>query len=117
MSKVKLGLKLGLVYLFVPLLALVLFEGIASTILFVKQLVNTKPVAERLHTRYDSELGWVNIPNTHLDDLYAPGLYVHINAQGFRNDEDFDYETPSGKVRAICSGDSFTFGFGERQTG
>ena len=112
MSKVKLALKVGLVYLLVPLLVFILFEGLASTILFVKQLVNTKPVAERLHTRYDPELGWINIPNTQLDNLYAPGLNVHINAQGFRNNEDFSYETPPGKVRAICSGDSFTFGFG-----
>lgn len=112
MSKVKLGLKLGLVYLLVPLLALVLFEGIASTILFVKQLANTKPVAERLHTRYDPELGWVNIPDTHIADIYGPGRYVHINAQGFRNDDDLSEATPPGKVRLICSGDSFTFGFG-----
>jgi hypothetical protein len=112
MSKVKFGLKLTLVYILVPLLIFLLFEGIASTILFVEQLANTKPVAERLHTAYDPELGWVNIPNTHIDDIYGPGRYVHINAQGFRNDEDLDFEVPPGQVWAICSGDSFTFGFG-----
>ena len=112
MSKVKFGLKLTLVYILVPLLIFLLFEGIASTILFVEQLANTKPVAERLHTDYDPELGWVNIPNTHIDDIYGPGRYVHINAQGFRHDEDLNFEVPPAKVRAICSGDSFTFGFG-----
>ena len=28
-------------------------------------------VAERTHTRYDAELGWVNVPGATVDDLYG----------------------------------------------
>lgn len=112
MSKLKLALKLLLVYLLVPIMAFLLFEGLTSTILFVEKLANTKPLAERLHTRYDPELGWVNIPNTHFADFYGPGLNLNINNQGFRSTEDFTVEVPPGQVRAICAGDSFTLSFG-----
>lgn len=89
-----------------------LCEGLASTVFFVDQLNQIQPVAERLHTRYDPELGWVNIPNTRIVDMYGPTLDVSINGQGFRSTYDFSEAVPAGKVRAICSGDSFTFGFG-----
>jgi len=112
MAKLKLAVKLILFNLLVIVLAFLLIEGISSTIIFYRTLKNTKPVAERLHTRYDPELGWVNIPNTTLEDMYGPGLSVRINAQGFRSDEDFSQEIPEGKLRLICSGDSFTFSFG-----
>jgi hypothetical protein len=112
MAKLKLALKLILFNLLVVVLAFLLIEGIASSLVFYRTLENTKPVAERLHTRYDPELGWVNIPNTTLENMYGPGLSVRINAQGFRSDEDFSREIPEGKVRLICSGDSFTFSFG-----
>ncbi len=112
MTKVKLIIKLFLFNLLVVGLAFLLIEGISSTIIFYRTLQNTKPVAERLHTRYDPELGWVNIPNTTIENMYGPGLSVRINGQGFRNDEDFTEEIPTGKVRLICSGDSFTFSFG-----
>ena len=101
MSKLKFGLKLAFFYVIVPLLALILFEGLSSAILLVKQLINTKPLAERLHTRFDPDLGWVNVPNTSLPDFYGPGLHVHINAQGFRNDEDFGEER---FINILCDG-------------
>lgn len=93
-------------------LIFILFEGLSSTILLIQDLRQTKVVAERLHTQYDPELGWVNIPNTYLADMYGPGVYLKINAQGFRSRKDFDEPVPDDKVRLICSGDSFTFGFG-----
>lgn len=39
------------------LVLLLLFEGGASVVLFARDLVGTRPVAERLHTMYDAELG------------------------------------------------------------
>jgi hypothetical protein len=93
-------------------LIFIFFEGLVSTILLIRDLRQTRVVAERLHTQYDPELGWVNIPNTYLADMYGPGVYLKINAQGFRSNEDFDEPVPDDKVRLICSGDSFTFGFG-----
>lgn len=112
MSKLKTGIQLFFFNLVVVSLVFLLCEGLAGTIFFVQKLRETKPVAERLHTRYDPELGWVNIPNTTIEDIYGPGLDVRINSQGFRNDQDFAVTPPPDKVRAICSGDSFTFSFG-----
>ncbi len=111
-AKIQFLVKFALFNFVVVALAFLLCEGTASTIVFWQQFRNTKPVAERLHTQYDAELGWVNIPNRDLKDFYAPGLDVKINSQGFRSDEDFTVDVPKDKIRLICSGDSFTFGFG-----
>ncbi len=111
-AKILFLVQLTLFNFIVVAVVFLLCEGLASTIFFVQQFRRVKPVAERLHTRYDAELGWVNIPNTELKDFYAPGLNVKINSQGFRGHEDYPIEVPAGKIRLICSGDSFTFGFG-----
>ena len=92
--------------------ALVLLEGLASTALFVRELSKVQALAERLHTRYDSLLGWVNTPGVEIANMYGPGASLRINGQGFRNDRDFPQAVPAGKRRAICAGDSFTFGYG-----
>jgi hypothetical protein len=44
--------------------------------------------------------------------MYGPGVYLKINSLGFRNNEDFSIGIPRGKIRIICSGDSFTLGYG-----
>ncbi len=69
-------------------------------------------VAERRHTEYDPQLGWVNTPDAHVPDMYGPGKEVRINAQGFRADTPTTTNVAPGKVRVICSGDSFTLGYG-----
>jgi len=104
--------KLVLVWILAPIIIFLLCEGAASVALFVQTFNQIRPVAERLHTGYDAELGWVNIPNTHIADMYGPGRSVSINGQGFRSTADFSAAVPPGKVRAVCVGDSFTFGFG-----
>jgi hypothetical protein len=94
---------------------LVVLEGVSSTLLFVRELSRSGApgeIAEARHTRHDALLGWVNVPNTFLPDVYGPGLYVRINAQGFRANDDVPAHVPDGWTRAICSGDSFTFGYG-----
>lgn len=96
------------------LLTAALLEGLASFALFAFDLARESvgPVPERVHTRHDPELGWVSIPGARIADLYGPGLGVTINSQGFRGPAELPREVPSGKVRVVCSGDSFTFGFG-----
>ena len=89
-----------------------LIEGLASFILFFQAIAGTPPVAERTHTQYDAELGWVNRPDVYIENMYGPGLDLETNAQGFRNDEDFGETVPTGQLRVICSGDSFTLGYG-----
>ena len=91
---------------------LLLIEGVSSFVLFFQAMAGTPPVAERTHTQYDPELGWVNKPDVYIENMYGPGLHLETNAQGFRNTEDFTATSPSNKVRIICSGDSFTLGYG-----
>lgn len=97
--------------LFIALLVMV--EGGASLFLFLAEIAKSEPeIAERSHTRYDPELGWVNIPNAYVPNIYGQGKYVRINSQGFRSEQEFSPKIPAASVRIICSGDSFTFGYG-----
>jgi hypothetical protein len=70
----------------VVILAFFMFEGFASTVFVAHKIMARRPVAERLHTKYDEELGWINIPNLHIQDMYGSGKYLKTNSQLFRND-------------------------------
>jgi hypothetical protein len=98
--------------LLVALVTCLLCEGLSSSFFVVREAITGKELAERVHTQYDEELGWINIPNLYVEDMYGPGKYVKTNSRSFRNDRDFGASVPSNKVRIICSGDSFTFGYG-----
>lgn len=91
---------------------LLLAEGAASVYYAFRAAFATPAVAESLYTAYDPELGWVNLPNIYLPNMYGPGKFLRTNSQRFRSDHDFTRSVPPGKVRIICSGDSFTLGFG-----
>ena len=104
--------KIILVNFIVVVIFLVVIEGISSYLLVGYTTLTNKPIAERVHTEYDEELGWVNLPNLHVDDMYGPGVFLTTNSQKFRNRNDFSLEVPPDKVRIICSGDSFTLGYG-----
>ncbi len=91
---------------------LLVLEGIASVYYAFREAFVSPPVAESLYTAYDRDLGWVNLPNIYLPNMYGPGKYLRTNSQRFRNNEDFTLQVPPGKTRIICSGDSFTLGFG-----
>jgi hypothetical protein len=93
-------------------LLMVITEGLASYTLLIRDLIKTLPIAEQRHTRYDRDLGWVNIASLYVPDMYGRGVYLRTNVQGFRNDHDIATAVPSGRARLICSGDSFTFGYG-----
>ena len=88
-------------------------EGLASSIVVGRLAVQrSRLLAERTHVRYDSELGWVNIPDLFVPDMYGRGVFLRTNVQGFRNDRPFPKAVPAGRLRVICSGDSFTLGYG-----
>ena len=99
------------VFLCLTVVAFWLFEGLCSVIWVSSRMVGTRLTAERLHTRYDRELGWVSIPDLSLPDLYGPGLGLTTNARGFRGPGRVEPLAP-GARRVICSGDSFTLGYG-----
>jgi len=108
------AIKLVFLNLVILFLLLVLTEGFSGIILFCMNLQESRSteLAERFHTKYDPELGWVNIPSKHIADFYGTGKEIRINGQGFRSDYDFSIKVPEKKVRIICSGDSFTMGYG-----
>ncbi|NMC35719.1 hypothetical protein GYA49_01600 [Candidatus Beckwithbacteria bacterium] len=108
----KKGLKVLLSILLILLITLLLFalvEGLASTVLFIK---DSLPISEASHTQPDQLLGWVSKANVDLPNKYGPGVFFQTNSQGFRNSQDFSQKIPDGKTRIICLGDSFTMGYG-----
>jgi len=94
------------------LVLFLMFEGAASTYYAFRNTFAEPPIAESLYTEYDRELGWVSLPNVYLPNMYGPGKFLRTNSQRFRNTVDFTRAVTSGRARIICSGDSFTFGFG-----
>jgi hypothetical protein len=90
-------------------LTLVLLEGLSSLALVVNELA----FEDKGHySEYDSTLGWVPIPSLHLPDRFGPGRYLRTDARGLRADRDVETAVPPGRLRILCSGDSFTFGEG-----
>lgn len=96
----------------VATLALCLLVEGGSSVIVVLREPKHGVVLERAHTEYDPEIGWINEPNIRVDDLYGPGLYLQTNRQRFRSRREFDQRVPAGKIRAVCTGDSFTLGYG-----
>jgi hypothetical protein len=101
-----------LLFLIGTVVLFLLMEGTASSLLLFARVFNETPVRERSHTEYDAELGWINVPNARIDDMYGPGRFFSTNSQRFRGSEEYTEEVPEGKIRLICTGDSFTLGFG-----
>jgi hypothetical protein len=101
-------------FLFACALVFVFIEGLSSTLFFAAKIVGEwrRTLPERGHTRYDAELGWVAIPNLYIKDMYGSDVYLRTNARGFRKNEDIDPNSPPNRLRIICSGDSFTLGWG-----
>lgn len=100
------------VNLIVALLLFAMIEGLGSILIVAQEIVRTPAVPEHSHAEHDEMLGWVNQPNVRLRDFYGPGVHVQTNAQRFRNSQEFTRTVPPGRIRLICSGDSFTFGYG-----
>jgi hypothetical protein len=98
----------------VPLVAFLVLEGGSSLALLVLDAAGggERPLARLQHTRYDPELGWSHVPAIRIDDLYGPGVWLATNRQGFRAVREYAPEVPAGRLRVVCSGDSFTLGYG-----
>ncbi|MEM9291267.1 MAG: SGNH/GDSL hydrolase family protein [Acidobacteriota bacterium] len=113
-------LLLGLVVAF---LALTLLEGLASWLWLLpdyRAFRGEQPKAttfkEESHSRYDPDIGWVHVPDRHLQDFYGPGADITINADGFRGlNPDLGpagTANRAGRYRVVSLGDSFTLGYG-----
>jgi hypothetical protein len=66
---------------------------------------------DRIYFQFDPLLGWSHVPDINVPDCFGPGVGVKINDQGFRAQHDFTLDVPAGKIRIMCLGDSFTFGW------
>jgi hypothetical protein len=98
--------------LFAVLGLLLILEGLASCALSFRDRKTVLWATGRKRSTHDPDIGWVNRPNTYIPDMYGPGRYLKINSQAFRNNHDFDQGVAEGRLRVICSGDSFTFAEG-----
>lgn len=93
--------------------ALVLVEGLASAVISAGLLFGSSGrLAQERYARYDPDLGWVSLPHVAIPDMYGPGAPLHTNARGFRGRAEVGDAAPPGKRRVVCSGDSFTLGYG-----
>jgi hypothetical protein len=94
-------------------LLLILVEGTASLIGFALAFAGgLPPERERLHMRFDPDLGWTSAPDTRLENLYGPGRHLTINGQGVRAKRAYAPVRPAGRRRALCVGNGFTLGTG-----
>lgn len=99
--------------LIIGAVTVILFIFVEGTFSILWVWDKTKPTfVEHRHTRYDPTLGWAHIPGKTIPNMYGPGNHLTINDQGFRAKRDFDTAVPPGKIRVMCSGDSFTLGVG-----
>jgi hypothetical protein len=103
---------IALIVFGVPLVGFLLLEGGASLFLLGRDIVRAaaQPHAPPI-TQYDTLLGWTNRPGLRRPDHFGPGKHLRINALGFRG-PDLALEKPPGRLRVVCSGDSFAFGSG-----
>jgi len=97
-------------FVFVIILFLIV-EGLSNIINIARSTLFDDLIAERRHTHYDEEIGWINLPNLSIKDMYGSKSFI-TNSMSFRNDKEFSFSIPSNKIRVICSGDSFTMGYG-----
>jgi len=99
-------LKRVALFLTITAAVFLLIEGCSSTILVLNEWTprsSSGPVR-----RYDPLLGWVTNPSLSLPDFWS-GSGLHTNAQGFRGQADIARRVPPGRIRVLCSGDSFAF--------
>lgn len=103
----------ALLVLLAAVLGLAAVEGFSSLWLLAKDVRAIRPAPENFRqATYDSLVGWVGIPNLHIRNNYGSGLALTTNAEGMRVHRPVSPALGPGEHRAICSGDSFTFGSG-----
>lgn len=96
------------------LLTLVLVEGCASLFLLGHDLASGGAAerTSRVYMQPDSLLGWRTVPNLRMPEMFGPGVGLNTNSQALRGLAEYDSVPPPGRIRVLCSGDSFTFGYG-----
>jgi hypothetical protein len=102
----------------VAVLVLATLEGLLSFALVLRDVATktTSLVDERRPERkewgFDAELGWAPRPSVACIDSHDPGVRITTNSLGIRSTKELARVAPAGRVRAVLSGDSFTWGSG-----
>jgi hypothetical protein len=91
----------------IPALVLALVEGVSSGLLLLRDVSRPLPLMSPNYVAYDTLLGWIGRPGFQTDSMWAPGIRLRVNAQGFRSNVEFSRALPAGRRHVICSGDSF----------
>jgi len=109
--QVRAALRLVLVNLTVFVALAVAIEGASSLARRARTLMRDPvDVPPEPYIRHDPDLGWSLRPGM---VVAAPGstAALHVDARGMRSARAVA-DVPAGKVRIVCSGDSYTFGDG-----
>jgi len=96
----------------ITVLFFAMIEGLSSFLLSANDFSSDQSEERSGITQFDSSLGWVGDPGLFVKDEYGDGKFVQINENGFRDSNNTSKAVSDGQIRAICSGDSFTFGQG-----
>lgn len=96
--------------LLATVLLFMLLEGGSSLVLAAWDA--RRPSVPQTPAMYDPFLGWVNTPSAEQPDFWGAGRGFSTNARGVRGREETPDAPPPGRVRVLCSGDSFAFGEG-----
>ncbi len=67
-------IKVGLINLLLLVAILSLVEGLSSILLLFYRINKVQPIAEIRHTQYEQLLGWINLPNVNLPNMYGEGM-------------------------------------------
>ena len=110
-KRVLLGVAVGVA---ISIATIVILEGAASGLLFVRDYRAAAPPKSllRSHTTHDTLLGWVNKPSFSSPDEYGKGIALTTTTLGFRSTAPTDTTAAPQRDGLICSGDSYTLGYG-----
>jgi hypothetical protein len=105
-------IRLAAVLLLVTAVLLFAIEGASSFAVTLIRTWSYRPGAPPHHlaSRFDPEIGWIGAPNVYNRDHFGKGIYVKTDSHGYRSNYEVSNEIPAGKLRVVCTGDSFTFG-------
>lgn len=98
--------------LFAALVLLAAIEGALSILLAWRDAASEVGISEETTCDYDPLLGWAAKKDFRAEDLYGEGRSLTTNGRGFRGSVDHGERVPAGRYRVVCSGDSFTLGYG-----
>jgi hypothetical protein len=108
---IRTGLRLVLVNLVIFVALAIALEGTSSLARRVRTFMRGPvDIPPEPYIRHDPDLGWSPRPGAVVTGP-GSGASLHVNASGIRSPREIA-DVPAGRIRVVCSGDSYTFGEG-----